>query len=222
MRRTPTLLVAAVVLAPPAALAQVEITAILGYRGGDSSSFLVEANTPRIACLVPPCVVAEAGTPESEVLGLVLDVQVARGWMVEALISRQDAELELRVPPAVSGVEVLPESFELTTLQIGLLRRWGGGGLEPFVAGGAGIARVESSGAVLTPPVLPGDSGRRLGSEEVLSASLGGGARLGLGPRLGLRLEGRAWWTDLPSGLGGALVQGELGVGLSFRPARPK
>lgn len=211
-----TLAVAALVWAPAAALAEAELTAVLGYRGGDSS-FLVEADAPFIVCVTSPCIVADARTPESGVLGLVLDVPIRQGWMFEALLNRQDADLRLASHP--SNGTLRAESFELTTFQVGLQRRWEpvAGGLEPFVAGGIGVARVESSGATLTRPIVPGDVGRRLGAEEGFSASLGGGARLALGERFGLRLEGRGYRADLPRELGGELVQVELSVGLSAR-----
>ncbi len=206
------------VLLPAAALAQAELSALVGYRGGDAA-FLVEADAPLVDCLLPPCVVAEARTPESEVVGLVLDLPLADGWMAEALINRQQANLRLALPAAFAVDRVGAERFELTTLQVGLLHRWQpvAGGLEPFVAGGVGLARVESSAAVLARPVRPGEPGRRLAADEVFAASLGGGARLALGRRFGLRFEGRGYRTELPAELGGALVQFELAAGLTAR-----
>lgn len=215
MRRFPIFL-AAILLLPAAAPAEVELTAVLGSRSGDSA-FLVEADAPQIACFAPPCIPADARTPESEVLGLVLDVPIRDGWMLEALINRQDADLRLDAGPGVGRLK--PESFELTTFQVGVQHRWQpvAGGLEPFLAGGVGIARVDSSAAVLDRNFQPGDSGRRLGSDEGFSASLAGGARLPLGERFGLRFEGRGYRTELPAGLGGTLSQIELSIGLSAR-----
>lgn len=218
MRVRTLLTLTAAALLPAAALAQAELSALVGYRGGDSA-FLVEADAPLVDCLLPPCVVARARTPESEVLGLVLDLPLAGGWMAEALVNRQQANLRLAAPPGLDAGPLGAERFELTTLQVGLLHRWRpvAGGLEPFVAGGVGLARVESSAAVLTRPVRPGEPGRRLAADEVFAASLGGGARLALGRRLGLRLEGRGYRTELPRELGGALVQFELSAGLTAR-----
>ena len=203
-------------LVPGVAAAQAELSAVLGYRTGDSS-FLVEADATGIACLVPPCVVAEARTPESEALTLVLDLPLRPGWMLEALLSRQDAGLELEAGLPPEAGPIAPESFELTIFQLGVSRRWQRDRLVPFVAVGIGIARAESSAAILSPPIEPAEPGRRLGAREGLSASVGGGVRRAIDSRWGLRFEARAYWSDLPAELGGDLVQTEVGVGLSAK-----
>ena len=215
MRRT-LIMLAAVVFLPAVASAEGELSVMLGYRGGDAS-FLVEADVPFIACLIPPCVVAEARTPESETLGLVLDVPIASGWMFEVLLNRQEDNLRLATDLSAEAGRPMPESFDLTTLQVGAQHRWGTDRLAPFVAGGIGVARVETSAGILGSPVRAGDVGRTLGAKEVLSVSLGGGTRLAFGPRWGLRLEARGYLTDLPAEMGGELVQTEVSIGLSAR-----
>ncbi len=214
--RHPAIMLVPLFALAAAAGAESELSLVLGYRAGDAS-FPIEADARGIACLVPPCVVADASTPESEVLGLVLDVAVAPDWMFEARIDRQDGDLRLSAPQPPEAGPVTPESFELTTIQVGLLRHWAGDGLAPFVAAAVGLASVETSAAILDPPVGPGEAGRRLGSKDGLAFSLGGGARKSLGPRWGLRLEARGLWVDLPRELGGELVQLELAVGVSAR-----
>ena len=216
MPRRVSLLLALLLAAPLAAAAESEVSLVLGYRGGDAG-FPVEAEARDIACLVPPCVVAEAGTPESEVLGLVLDVAIRPGWMLEARLDRQDGDLRLATSLPPEAGTVAPESFELTILQAGLLRRWGGEPWAPFAAGGVGLARARTSAAVLDSPPGFGEPGRRLGSRDGLAVALGGGARRQLAPRWGLRLEARGLWIDLPRELGGELVQIEIGVGLARR-----
>ena len=215
MRCCPLLLTLLVCL-PAIAGAQSELSVVLGYRGGDAS-FLVEGDAPDVACLVPPCVVSGARTPEGASWGVVLDVPIAAGWMFEALLNRQEGDLRLAAAPPVASGRLASESFDLSILQVGVLRRWGAGRLAPFGVAGAGVARVSSSAGVLSPPVGPGDVGRELGSADGLAASLGGGARWEIDPRWALRFEARAYWIDLPSGLGGELVQVEVSVGLSAR-----
>lgn len=146
-----------------------------------------------------------------------LDVPIASGWMLEALLNRQEGDLRLaaELPPEVGPLKA--ESFELTTLLAGVQRRWQRGELVPFVVVAIGVARAESSARILTGPIQPGESGRRLGTSEGLALSLGTGARLALDDRWGLRFEARAQLSDLPSELGGQLVQLEIGVGLSTR-----
>jgi len=189
---------------------------MLGYRGGNTS-FPIEAEAPFIACLIPPCVVAEASTPEGGVAGLVLDVPIASGWMFEAFLSRQEGGLSLLAEVSSEAGRLTPESFDLTILQIGAQHRWDHDRLAPFAAAGIGVARVETSAGILDTPVGAGDVGMTLGAREVLSLSLGGGVRLALGPRWGLRLEARGYLTDLPEEMGGELVQGEVSFGLSTR-----
>jgi hypothetical protein len=211
-------LIVLALLASPSMIAgaEIELSLVLGYRSGDTS-FLVEADAPFIACLVPPCVVAEARTPESEVPGLVLDVPIASGWMFEALLNQQEGSLRLATDLPVEAGPLAPESFDLTTLQVGVLRYWDRDGLVPFAVAGIGVARAETSAALLTSPFRVGEVGRRIGSREALSLSLGGGGRLPLDARWGLRFEARAYWTDLPAELGGELAQAEVSVGLSAR-----
>ena len=215
MRRAAIVLVLLLAMQAAAAAAG-ELALVLGYRTGDVS-FLVEADATGIACLLPPCVVAEASTPESEALGLILDLPIAQGWMFEARLDRQDADLSLSttLPPEAGPVGA--EGFELTSFQVGVLRQWAGDGLRPFATAGVGLASAKTSAAVLEPPIGPGEAGRRLGSRDGLAISLGGGAKKALGSRWGLRLEARVLWIDLPSEVGGKLTQLGLEVGLSTR-----
>ena len=215
MRCAAPLLVLLTLLATAAA-AETELTFVLGYRGGDAS-FPIEADAGGIACLVPPCVVAQASTPESEVLGLVLDVPISRRWMVEARLDRQEADLRQATALPPEAGPLAPQSFELTTFQVGMLRRWPGERLKPFAAAAVGIASVETSAAVLTASFVPGESGRRLGSRDGMAVSLGGGAARELGRRSGLRFEARGLWVDLPRELGGELMQIEVAAGVTLR-----
>ena len=215
MRRFALLLI---LLNLPAAAAGAEtgLTLVLGYRGGDAS-FPIEADAGGIACLVPPCVVAEASTPESAVLGLVLDVPISQRWMFEARLDRQEADLRQATALPLEAGPLTPQSFELTTLEAGVLRRWPGDGLAPFVAAGVGIAGIETPAAVLSASWAPGETGRRLGSRDGMAFSLGGGALKELGRSSGLRFEVRGLWVDLPRELGGELVQIEVAAGLTLR-----
>ena len=170
---------------PVAAVAAGELALVLGARIGDVS-FPVEADATGIACLIPPCVVAEASTPESEVLGLVVDLPIARGWMFEARLDRQDADLDLATTLPPEAGPIAAERFELTTLQLGVQRRWAGEELMPFVAAGVGLASAETSAAVLERPIGAGEPGRRLGSMDGLAVRLGlawDGRRGSRGPR---------------------------------------
>ena len=48
-------------------------------------------------------------------------------------------------------------------------------------------------------------------------ASAGGGVKVRFTDHLGLRLEGRVYWVDLPQEVGGDFVETDLGAGLILR-----
>lgn len=201
-------------LLPAAAGAGIELTLAGGHRTGEAS-FPIEARTPvTINCVTTPCILAEARTGEGEVYySLILDIPVSRRWMVEALLTEQDGDLELRS----RIVDVLHrETFELTTAQVGLLRHWGEGRVQPFATGALGVTQFESSAMAYERPLFPGISARPA-DEDVISGSLAAGLKTGLGRRIALRLEGRAYWHDLPARLGGTLWQPEASLGLTYR-----
>lgn len=133
--------------------------------------------------------------------------------MVEVLFTEQDGDHDFR-----STFEVIVErgSYEWTTAQVGLLRHWGEDRVRPFAAAALGASRFESTTQAYDRPFTPGIVPRPV-DEEVLSGSLAGGVKVGLGRHLALRLEGRGWWHDLPERLDGALWQNEGSVGLTYR-----
>lgn len=109
-------------------------------------------------------------------LGVVVDVPLSDGVQVEALFTHQEARVA--VPARASGAA--------TTWQI-TVDHWQGGGLQEF---GRGRARPFLTGMLgLTRYAAEGDSELRF----VLGA--GGGVKLFPWPRLGVRLDGRAFAT---------------------------
>ncbi len=212
--RTLSAVFACLLLLPAAAGAGVELTLAAGYRTGDTS-FPVEARTPvPIFCFTTPCILGESHTEEGEIYyTLILDVPVSRRWMVEVLLTEQNGELEIRS----RIVDVLyPETYEFTTAQVGLLRHWGEGRVQPFATGALGVTEFESSAMAYERPLFSGISARPV-NEDLVSGSLAAGLKAGLGRHIGLRLEGRAFWHDLPAWLGGDLWQPEASLGLTYR-----
>ena len=215
MRSLLTFTLGLALLAPAAAAAAaVEVTLAGGARQGEAA-FLTESNTLLIVCVTTPCAVAEARTEESE-LGpsLIVDVPVSSRWMVEGLLTQQDGDLTFRAP-GVAGELLDRGTFEMTTAQIGMLRHWDRGKLRPFVAAGLGSTRLETSVGAYDLPLTPGSLPRPV-DEDVFAASAALGLRASLVDRLALRLEGRAYWHDLPERLGGTLRQDELSVGVTY------
>ncbi len=196
-------------LAPAAAGAGVELTLTGGYRWGEAE-LLTEDYTRLILCVTTPCAPAAGRAGDNTALGLILDVPIARGWMFEALLNRQDGHV------AFPGTLLPRESYESTTTQIGVQRYWERERWTPFVAVGLGVTRWETSALAYRPPLLPGIVVQPL-DEEVFSGSIAGGVKLPLTSRFGLRLEGRYYHIDLPPAVGGSLGQTEATAGLTFR-----
>ncbi len=208
MRR---LLIALVLLTlvPAAAGAGVELTLTGGYRWGEAE-LLTEDSTSLILCITTPCATAAGRAANSEVLGLILDVPIARGWMFEALLNRQDGEVAFR------GTLLPRASYESTTAQVGVLRYWERERITPFAAVGLGVTRWQTTALVYRPPLFPGIVVQPL-DEEVFSASVAGGVKVPLSSRFGLRLEGRYYHIDLPQEVSGGRGQTEATVGVTFR-----
>lgn len=202
-------------LVPAVAAADVEVTLMAGQRSGEAHySIEADGEGVLILCVTVPCLLAEARTEESEAFSLIVDVPISNRWMVEGLLTRQEGDLELSSPFPPEFLSA--ETFDLTTAQIGLLRQWREERLRPFVAGGVGVTRFETSAGVYDQPPAPGVPSRS-GDTDGLSASLAGGLKASLSERLALRLEGRYFWHDLDDRLGGALEQTEISLGLTAR-----
>lgn len=212
MRNLLALLLASFLVLPAAASAGPELTLSAGRRSGEVG-FLTDVDA-LIVCVTTPCPVAEARTADDRVrYTLILDVPFSRRWMVEVLFTEQDGAHEFDL-----GVSPLPSrgTYEWTTAQAGVLRHWREDRLRPFAAAALGATRFESTALAYQRPLFPEITAFPV-DEEVLSASLAGGIKVGLGRRLALRLEGRGWWHDLPDWLDGALWQGEASAGLTYR-----
>lgn len=200
-------------LVPAAAGAGPELTLSAGLRSGEIA-FTTEAYSPLVVCVTTPCVTADVLTEDEQArLTLILDVPFSPRWMVELLYTEQDGDHDFRSD--FPGI-VERGSYEWATAQVGVLRHWGEGRLRPFAAGALGATQFESSVLAYDRPFFPGIVPTPV-DEEVLSGSLAGGVKVGLGRHLDLRLEGRGWWHDLPERLDGSLWQGEGSVGLTYR-----
>ena len=213
-RRLAAVVLGLLPLAPAATGAGPELTLSAGLRTGETA-FTTDAYSPDIVCITTPCVTADVLTKDEQArLTLILDVPFSPRWMVELLYTDQDGDHDFRTDHPSIVVE--QGSYEWTTAQVGVLRHWGDDRLRPFAAGALGATRFESSVPGYGRPFFPGIVPTPV-DEEVLSGSLAGGVKFGLGRHLALRLEGRGWWHDLPERLAGSLWQGEGSAGLTYR-----
>jgi outer membrane protein with beta-barrel domain len=192
----------ALFLLPSAAFAQLgrfELTPVGGYRlDGDFDARSSDVFDPDLNVTVDA----------SGVFGLLLDIPLSPNWAIELLANRQQTEFVVDRGLLTPSTEL--GDVDLTVIQAGILLQWGEGQAVPFVTAAAGLTRIE--------PKF-----NELASDDRFSASVGGGVKVFFSENLGLRLEGRGYWTDLDTGFddrfdrydsGDGLFQGEGSVGL--------
>lgn len=190
--------------AAPAVMAQVsrfEVTPIAGYR------FNGEVNVADDDLFDE-----DAEIDEGTALGVLVDIPLSENWQLELLANRQESSFivdEGLLSPTVELGDV-----RLEYLHAGILYQWGLGQVLPFITFSGGVARIR--------PEFDD-----LDAENRLSASLGGGVKIFFNRNVGVRLEGRGYWTDLGSDDDDrrgrrryddddGLYQGEASAGLIF------
>lgn len=177
MRRT--LLAAALLLAAaaaPAAHAQqglyrFELTPTASYTWGGS----LDASDSEFFA-------ADLEVEDSAAYGVTLDIPLSSSFQLELLASRQSSELGLD-----GGLFYGSDGFadiDVSYYHVGVLWQWGDRRVSPFFTMSAGVTNLN--------PDLPGAS-----SEDRFSLSLGGGVKVFFSENVGLRLEGRGFFTDL-------------------------
>ena len=177
MRRIAALAFAFLACLPFASHAQpprFELVPFAGYRtGGD----IVAQDDRRLDGLD-----VDVEIDESSVYGLLLDVPIHPNIQVELLANRQRSALRTDEALFVGGQEI--GDIDVAYYHAGLLWQWGRGQTNPFVVFSAGLARLD--------PDIPGAN-----AEDRFSAALGGGVKIFFDRHLGIRLEGRGYWTQL-------------------------
>ena len=161
---------------PAAAAAQtIEVTPMIGYRFGGSLQAVpgTGAGEPSV----------ELELADAAAFGVQLGYRVGEGE-IELLYARQDTQLE--TAGLFTGAPVFDLALE--TWQVGGTYLFGDDDARarPFVAVGLGLTRM-----------LPEPAG--LSDENRFSASFGAGVKLWLGRHVGVRLEGRGFFTVLDS-----------------------
>jgi hypothetical protein len=150
-------------LAAPAAAQTVEIAPVGGYRFG--GGFFERVTQQQVDL---------DGAPA---LGLVVNVALHDGLFVEALVSHQDAGVDV---PASAFAPSRRWRMVVEHYQAGGLQEFGTGRrARPFLTGLLGLTRYAADGD----------------NEVRFTVSAGGGVKLMPVPRLGLRLDGRLFTT---------------------------
>ena len=193
----PTLL-SILALAPPIlGAANIEITPFAAYRFGGE----IEADDNALFSM-------DVDVDESDAFGVLLGIPVNPGLQIELLYSEQQTELVANdnlFAPQVGLTDV-----DVTYFHVGVTWQWHFDRVQPFVAGGLGIGRVD--------PGVPGTD------DDRFSMNFGGGVKIMTSPHVGVRFEGRTYWTNTSDddywddwddyNGWNDLVQGEVKVGL--------
>lgn len=119
---------------------------------------------------------------DSPAFGVTLDIPLASWVQLELLASRQSTELQF--DSGLFGNDVGVADFDVSYYHVGGVFSWGTGQIHPFVVASAGVTELS--------PDVAGAS-----SETRFSASFGGGVKIFFSDHVGLRLEGRGFWTAL-------------------------
>lgn len=121
---------------------------------------------------------------DSPSYGVSFDIPLSRNLQIELLASRQSTEL--RFDEGLFGPNLAVADFDVSYYHVGLLWQGHSGRVSPFFVASLGVGELD--------PKIAGAS-----SETRLSTSLGGGVKVFFDDQehVGLRLEGRGFWTDL-------------------------
>lgn len=124
----------------------------------------------------------DAHVDEDSVYGVEVDVALAYNWKLQLLANRQ--ETAFIVDEGLLAPDRKLGDLTLTMIHAGIAYEWGRGHLRPYVSLTGGVTRLDPEFS-------------RLDAEHRLSGSFGGGVKIFLSEHLGLRFEGRGFWTSL-------------------------
>lgn len=122
----------------------------------------------------------EAG--DSEAYGVTFGIPLSPWAQIELLASRQ--QTDLAYDNGLFGGSRGVSDFDVTYYHVGGLFQWGNGQVHPFLVASLGVANLN--------PDVPGAR-----AENKFSGSIGGGVKIFFTDNIGLRLEGRGFWTLL-------------------------
>ena len=119
---------------------------------------------------------------DSESYGVSFGIPLSPWAQIELLASRQQTQLEY--DRGLFGGNRGVADFDVTYYHVGGLFQWGNGQIHPFFVASLGVTNLN--------PNVPGAA-----DENKFSGSLGGGVKIFFTDNIGLRLEGRGFWTVL-------------------------
>lgn len=119
---------------------------------------------------------------DSEAYGVTLGIPLSRHTQIELLASRQ--KTQLAYDGGLFGGSFGVADLDVSYYHVGGLFQWGSGQVHPFFVASLGVANLN--------PNVPGAR-----AENKFSGSMGGGVKIFFTDNIGLRLEGRGFWTLL-------------------------
>ncbi len=124
---------------------------------------------------------------DSSAIGVTLDLPLSSDLQLELLANRQSSELVF--DEGLFGGSAGVADIDVSYYHVGLLWQGRHPRVAPFFVASAGVATLD--------PDIPGSS-----SETRFSASLGGGVKVFFSDSIGLRFEGRGFFSDYDAGGG--------------------
>jgi hypothetical protein len=121
---------------------------------------------------------------DGEGYGVTFDIPLSRSMQLELLASRQSTEL--RFDEGLFGGNFDVADIDLSYYHAGILFQGGDQRVNPFF--------VASAGATVLSPDVPGAD-----TETRFSVSIGGGVKVFFNEHVGMRFEGRGFWTAVDS-----------------------
>jgi opacity protein-like surface antigen len=125
---------------------------------------------------------------EGSAFGITFDIPLSSNFQLELLASRQATELEF--DSGLFGGDEEVADIDISYLHAGMLWQGGNGQVNPFFVLSAGVTQLD--------PDVPG-----AGDESRFSLSLGGGVKVFFNEHVGLRFEGRGFFTAIDDYDGG-------------------
>jgi hypothetical protein len=118
------------------------------------------------------------------VWGVMFDVPLSSNLQLEFSVNQQDADLFF--DGGIFGPDLEISEIEVTYAHVGLLAQFGSPAVSPFFVVSGGITNLDAEG-------------QGAGSDTKWSIGVGGGVKAFFTDHLGLRFEGRYYWTQLDS-----------------------
>ena len=164
-------LIAAVPATASANVYRFELTPFVGYRFGGTLS---GSDTDLF--------VGDLETNDSGAFGVAFDIPLSSEFQLELLASNQ--QTDLRVDEGLFGSTFEVADIDVAYYHIGFLWQGGSGQVSPFFVASAGVTALN--------PDVPGAS-----TENRFSVSVGGGVKIFFNSHIGMRFEGRGFWTAI-------------------------